>query len=56
VHPWDVDGALRAGLSAAWLRRGVAGFPAIMREPTLVAGDVMDLAKAARRVRLTGSG
>jgi 2-haloacid dehalogenase len=45
VHPWDVDGALRAGLSAAWLRRGVAGYPAIMREPTLVAGDVMDLAK-----------
>jgi 2-haloacid dehalogenase len=39
VHPWDVDGAIRAGLQSAWVNRSGAPYPAIFREPTLtVAG------------------
>lgn len=44
VHPWDVDGARRAGLPTAWLRRGASGYPAVMTAPTHIADDVSDLA------------
>jgi 2-haloacid dehalogenase len=44
VHPWDVDGARRAGLGAAWLRRGAATYPDVMSAPSLIAADVRDLA------------
>lgn len=45
VHPWDVDGAQRAGLAGAWLRRGATTYPSSLTEPTLVAEDVTDLAR-----------
>ncbi|MTE17631.1 haloacid dehalogenase type II [Streptomyces sp. TRM43335] len=45
VHPWDVDGARRAGLAAAWLRRGAAVYPAAMTAPTLAADDLASLAR-----------
>lgn len=45
VHPWDVDGALRAGLSGAWLRRGAAAYPRTMSEPTYSAQDLRELAE-----------
>jgi 2-haloacid dehalogenase len=44
VHPWDIDGARRAGLQAAWLRRGAADYPTVMTAPTLIAADLRDLA------------
>jgi 2-haloacid dehalogenase len=44
VHPWDIDGARRAGLQAAWLRRGAANYPAVMTAPSLIAADLRDLA------------
>lgn len=44
VHPWDIDGARRAGLQAAWLRRGVVEYPAVMSAPSLIAADLRDLA------------
>jgi 2-haloacid dehalogenase len=44
VHPWDVDGARRAGLGGAWLRRGAASYPAAMTAPTLTAEDLTSLA------------
>jgi 2-haloacid dehalogenase len=44
VHPWDVDGARRAGLHAAWLSRGVADYPRVMIPPTVTAADLRDLA------------
>jgi 2-haloacid dehalogenase len=44
VHPWDVDGARRAGLQAAWLRRGVGEYPTVMTPPSLIAADLRDLA------------
>lgn len=50
VHPWDVDGARRAGLAAAWVRRGVVTYPGVMRRaPYEVAGlDLLADALAAR--------
>jgi 2-haloacid dehalogenase len=45
VHPWDVDGARRAGLGGAWLRRGAEGYPQIMMSPTYTAGDLRELAR-----------
>lgn len=46
VHPWDVDGAARAGLRAAWLHRTAASrYPAVMTTPTHTAADLRDLAR-----------
>ncbi len=44
VHPWDTDGALRAGLQAAWVDRGDGHHPAYFREPTLTVASVVELA------------
>lgn len=46
VHPWDVDGAARAGLRTAWVDRtgtGRAAFPAVFTDPEVVAGGIDDL-------------
>lgn len=37
VHPWDIDGALRAGLRAGWLSRDAAPYPAYLRVPEATA-------------------
>ncbi len=44
VHPWDTDGALRAGLQAAWVNRGDGHHPACFREPTLTVASLVELA------------
>ncbi|APX32367.1 haloacid dehalogenase, type II [Brachybacterium sp. P6-10-X1] len=51
VHPWDVDGAVRAGLRGAWIRRGTppAAYPSAMMPPTLAAGDLVDVAHLLAR-------
>jgi 2-haloacid dehalogenase len=46
VHPWDVDGAQRAGLAGAWLRRGARRYPASMLPPGRTAEGLADLADA----------
>ncbi|ODA70569.1 Haloacetate dehalogenase H-2 [Streptomyces sp. AVP053U2] len=46
VHPWDIDGAQRAGLDGAWLRRGAAHYPRTMLPPTYTAEDLRELAPA----------
>jgi 2-haloacid dehalogenase len=33
VHPWDLDGAARAGLRTAWIDRTGAPYPAYCRPP-----------------------
>lgn len=45
VHPWDIDGARRAGLQAAWLARGAPSYPTVMTAPTRTAADLRDLAR-----------
>lgn len=48
VHPWDTDGARRAGLRSAWVNRGAGRFPAHFLAPELEAGSLVDLADRLR--------
>ncbi|MFB9378378.1 haloacid dehalogenase type II [Kineococcus gynurae] len=46
VHPWDVDGAARAGLRTAWVDRtggGRSPYPGSFTAPTWRVGDLRDL-------------
>lgn len=45
VHPWDIDGASRAGLSTAWINRTGAPYPGHFRRPDLEAETISDLAR-----------
>jgi len=52
VHPWDIDGAARAGLQTAWTdRTGVAPYPSYFAMPDLTVSGVDEL---ARQVTETG--
>ncbi|HEV7826740.1 MAG TPA: haloacid dehalogenase type II [Mycobacteriales bacterium] len=44
VHPWDVDGAHRAGLRTAWIDRHGAPYPAPFSAPDVTATSLVDLA------------
>ncbi|MGK5448617.1 HAD family hydrolase [Streptomyces radiopugnans] len=44
AHPWDVDGATRAGLAGAWLRRGSTAYPRTMARPAHSTRDLRELA------------
>jgi 2-haloacid dehalogenase len=44
VHPWDVDGAARAGLRTAWVNRGAVPYPPYFTRPEVEARDLVDLA------------
>lgn len=46
VHPWDVDGAMRAGLGAAWINRPGGPYPDPLLAPELEVGDFGELARA----------
>lgn len=47
VHPWDVDGAARAGLRTAWVdRSSSATYPAVFTPPDLTAGGLDQVADA----------
>ena len=48
VHPWDVDGAVRAGLGTCWIDRSGAAYPSYFRAPDLVATGLDDLARQLR--------
>ncbi|QFG20351.1 haloacid dehalogenase type II [Actinomadura sp. WMMB 499] len=43
VHPWDVDGARRAGLHAAWLNRNALPYPSMFEPPDHTITDLRDL-------------
>jgi 2-haloacid dehalogenase len=45
VHPWDTDGAQRAGLAAAWINRGGASFPAVFEPPAIQVSSMTELAE-----------
>ena len=45
VHPWDVDGAIRSGLSGALLARTPTPVPPYLATPTLTATGLDDLAR-----------
>ena len=45
VHPWDVDGAARAGLRTGWLNRSGAGYPSYFTRADVEATGLDDLAR-----------
>ncbi|MGY1682185.1 haloacid dehalogenase type II [Geodermatophilus sp. SYSU D01176] len=45
VHPWDIDGAARAGLTTAWINRTGAPYPESLTPPSLRATGLTDLAE-----------
>jgi 2-haloacid dehalogenase len=44
VHPWDIDGATRAGLATAWINRTGGPYPASFRSPDLAVESLTELA------------
>lgn len=44
VHPWDVDGAARAGLATGFVDRNGARYPSWARTPTITATSLTGLA------------
>ncbi|HBO53863.1 MAG: haloacid dehalogenase type II [Kytococcus sp.] len=45
VHPWDIDGAARAGLATAWVNRTGGPYPDCFRAPDLRVGSLTELAE-----------
>ena len=43
VHPWDIHGARRAGLQAAWVNRGGGTYPSYFAAPDLTVASVGEL-------------
>jgi 2-haloacid dehalogenase len=44
VHPWDIDGAARAGMATAYIDRSGAPYPTSLTAPTVRVGSLTDLA------------
>jgi 2-haloacid dehalogenase len=44
VHPWDIDGASRAGMQTAWVNRDDTRYPSYFCTPTRTATGIDDLA------------
>ncbi|MDQ6730942.1 MAG: haloacid dehalogenase type II [Actinomycetota bacterium] len=44
VHPWDIDGAARAGLRTGWLSRDGAPYPPYLRAPEATGPNLPKLA------------
>jgi 2-haloacid dehalogenase len=49
VHPWDVDGAKRGGIAAAWINRSGEAYPEFFSAPDLTCASFVGLADALRR-------
>lgn len=46
VHPWDIDGAARAGLSTAWIDRTGVPYPDFFTAPTVTVRALPELPRA----------
>jgi 2-haloacid dehalogenase len=44
VHPWDIDGAARAGMTTAWINRDDGPYPDVFTPPTLTSASLTELA------------
>lgn len=44
VHPWDIDGAARAGMQTAWVNRADAAYPPFFTAPTYTVRALTELA------------
>jgi len=43
VHPWDIDGAARAGMRTVWINRSGAAYPDYFNPPTHTVSALPDL-------------
>lgn len=43
VHPWDIDGAARAGMRTAWVDRAGGPYPGHFTRPEIVVGELGEL-------------
>lgn len=48
VHPWDIDGARRAGLATAWIDRASGRYPSYFAAPDVEASSLVELADTLR--------
>lgn len=48
VHPWDIEGAARAGLRTAWLNRDGSPYPSAMTPPDHEVPSITDLPRVLR--------
>lgn len=48
VHPWDTDGAARAGLTSAWINRSSARYPAYFLTANREADSLVSLSEQLR--------
>lgn len=46
VHPWDIDGAARAGLGTAWVSRNGAPYPSYFSAPDISVVSLTKLSEA----------
>jgi 2-haloacid dehalogenase len=46
VHPWDIHGASRAGLSTAWVNRAQGPYPSYFQGPDITVAALPDLVPA----------
>jgi 2-haloacid dehalogenase len=44
VHPWDIDGAARAGMATAWINRTDTAYPSYFTTPDVTVAAVTGLA------------
>lgn len=49
VHPWDVDGASRAGMRTAWVNRTGRPYPSYASPPTVTMSSLEELAGTLTR-------
>lgn len=49
VHPWDIDGAGRLGLTTAWIDRDGVPYPSFFTPPTWTVGGLDELPAALAR-------
>lgn len=49
VHPWDINGAARAGLRTAWLSRDHADYPSYFAAPDQTVDALGELASCPAR-------
>ncbi len=49
AHPWDIDGAARAGMATAWINRDGSPYPESFTRPTLTVARLPELAEQLAR-------